>query len=211
VALRAAAAARPGGLVSWPITLLVLPTGPPWPVAEVRLSPSSLGESTAQALRAAISSAVGENGINDGRARAEGAASAQSLLRVEPQTEHPATLRDATSTRNDAGRPPSTASEAELSVAEVDEASRPGAAQRQPLRQESQRVESLAASLEVVLAPLPQPERVALLRELAASWRLSPTRSGLSLPHASPADAAVAEAALRRELARRVLPLLCAP
>jgi hypothetical protein len=73
-----------------------------------------------------------------------------------------------------------------------------------------QYADTLAASLEAILAPLPQPERVVLLRELAASWRLSPTRSGLSLPYATPADAAAAEAALRRELARRVLPLLCA-
>jgi hypothetical protein len=215
VALRAAAIARPGGLISWPITLLVLPTGPPWPVAEVRMSPSSLGESTARALRAAILSAVGEDDINGGRrSKAAGAASAQSLLRPGPQTEPSATpRRDATNTNNDAlGRPSSTTSEATLSVAEVDDAFPPGAAQRQSLQHENQGVvESLAASLEAVLAPLPQSERVALLRELAASWRLSPTRSGLSLPHASPADAAVAEAALRRELARRVVPLLCAP
>jgi hypothetical protein len=74
-----------------------------------------------------------------------------------------------------------------------------------------QYADTLAAALEAVLAPLPQPERVALLRELAASWRLSPVDSDLSLPYATPAHAAAAEAALRRDLARRVLPLLCAP
>jgi hypothetical protein len=74
-----------------------------------------------------------------------------------------------------------------------------------------QYVDTLAAALEAVLAPLPGSERLALLRELAASWRLSPGHSGLSLPYATPGDAAAAEEALRRELARRVLPLLCAP